>query len=500
MSRNGPSGQAASRMPLRRPSAEHDPFGAQAPQPQQQPGGYWGQQAPEYGQQQQPQGGYAGSGYGQQQSAYGQQQPYADPAYGYGQQQPAYPQQAPHAGSAYGQPQDYARDLDAQSRGFAPQAPVQPLPFDRFPAAPAAYTPAAAQPSGWPLTSQPQHGHYMPQQQHAEPPFQVGPNDHFNQPVQEYGEAEDQYEDGALGDEEEEPRSGRRTLMIVAALVGAIGIGGAMAYTYKTVFGGRPSAIKADSGPAKPKPDTTASKDVANVDRKLPNRLDGASPGAESDDSQKDPGAPNRVRLIPITPGGQPVAQPAATPPSAAPSIPGIMLDVGPQQQRPPPPSARPPVQAAMPQQVPTAPPAAAPARPAAAPVRTVMVNPSSPEPAATPAPAPKKTAKAPVAKANASPDGPTASLATPPTGAGYVAVLASQKTRMDALKMFADLQQKYGDVLGTKTPDVQEANLGDKGMWYRAVVGPPGSRDGASSLCVQLKAAGYNGCWVTAY
>ena len=100
----------------------------------------------------------------------------------------------------------------------------------------------------------------------------------------------------------------------------------------------------------------------------------------------------------------------------------------------------------------------------------------------------------------NSSPDGPsTASLSTP-TGAGYVAVLTSQKTRMDALKMFADLQQKYGDVLGTKTPDVQEANLGDKGMWYRAVVGPPGSKDGANNVCSQLKSAGYNGCWVTAY
>jgi hypothetical protein len=70
----------------------------------------------------------------------------------------------------------------------------------------------------------------------------------------------------------------------------------------------------------------------------------------------------------------------------------------------------------------------------------------------------------------------------------------------MDALRAFADLQQKYGDVLGTKTPDVQEANLGEKGVWYRAVVGPPASRDAASDICQQLKSAGYAGCWVTAY
>ena len=81
----------------------------------------------------------------------------------------------------------------------------------------------------------------------------------------------------------------------------------------------------------------------------------------------------------------------------------------------------------------------------------------------------------------------------------GYVAVLSSQKSRMDALKAFADLQQKYGDVLSSKTPDVHEANLGDKGVWFRAVVGPPVSRDAASGICSQLKAAGYAGCWVTA-
>jgi hypothetical protein len=96
-----------------------------------------------------------------------------------------------------------------------------------------------------------------------------------------------------------------------------------------------------------------------------------------------------------------------------------------------------------------------------------------------------------------------TKEAAAPPTvtgTSGYVAVLASKGSRMDALKAFADLQQKYGDVLASKTPDVQEANLGDKGLWYRAVVGPPGSRDAASAVCAQLKTAGHAGCWVTAY
>jgi cell division septation protein DedD len=92
----------------------------------------------------------------------------------------------------------------------------------------------------------------------------------------------------------------------------------------------------------------------------------------------------------------------------------------------------------------------------------------------------------------------------TKTTGAGYMAVLASvpatDKSRMDALKQFADLQQKYGSALAGRTPDVQEANLGEKGTYHRLLAGPPVSREQASALCSQLKAAGYTSCWVTAY
>jgi hypothetical protein len=82
------------------------------------------------------------------------------------------------------------------------------------------------------------------------------------------------------------------------------------------------------------------------------------------------------------------------------------------------------------------------------------------------------------------------------------VAVLSSQKSSMDALKIYADLQQKYPDVLGSKTPDVQEADLSARGLgtMYRLVVGPPGSHNAARGVCTQLKTAGYEGCWVKEY
>ena len=87
-------------------------------------------------------------------------------------------------------------------------------------------------------------------------------------------------------------------------------------------------------------------------------------------------------------------------------------------------------------------------------------------------------------------------------SGLGYVAVLFTEKTSMDALKKFADMQQKYTNVLEDKTPDVQEADLSDRGLGtqYRLVVGPPGSKNSASGVCAQLKSAGYSGCWVKEY
>ena len=143
--------------------------------------------------------------------------------------------------------------------------------------------------------------------------------------------------------------------------------------------------------------------------------------------------------------------------------------------------------------------PAAAAKGQAAPPVKVVSVA-SEPPPTEVAAPPPaRKPAAAPVTKALV-PKVKQAPAATSTSGAGFVAVLASKKSRMDALKAFADLQQKYGDVLAAKTPDVQEADLGDKGVWYRAVVGPPGSREAATSVCSQLKTAGHPGCWVAAY
>jgi cell division septation protein DedD len=133
-------------------------------------------------------------------------------------------------------------------------------------------------------------------------------------------------------------------------------------------------------------------------------------------------------------------------------------------------------------------------------PAQAVRAPAAAPEPVAE---KPKPAAK-PVTKTAAISDSATSAPAPRTSGLGYVAVLASvpasNTSRIDALQQFADLQQRYGGILQNKTPDVTEANLGEKGRYHRLVVGPPGSKDGANSVCSQLKSAGYSSCWVMAY
>jgi cell division septation protein DedD len=115
----------------------------------------------------------------------------------------------------------------------------------------------------------------------------------------------------------------------------------------------------------------------------------------------------------------------------------------------------------------------------------------------------PKRVARAESGTASDAYDPGSGSVASS-GGTGYVAVLASiphsSSSRINALKRYADMQQKYSSALSGKTPDIASANLGAKGQYDRLIVGPPGSRQEASSVCAELKAQGYSSCWVTSY
>ncbi len=326
--------------------------------------------------------------------------------------------------------------------------------------------------------------------------------------------------------EYDEPRRGSWVLRIAGAIVVAVGLGYGLAQGYKMILGSPSDAttpvVKGESEPAKTMPTDPGGKQFAHADSKVMGRLGDGAP-ASSDETgsatpaDTDTSGTRKVQTVVVGRDGAivPPAAPAAAAESAPPpgdgvSVPGLTVIDGFGGRYP-----------GNNNNVTTA--AVPPQKPAAAPASKTVVNPPAKHAkakAATPPPAPAAEADAaaieetpaPAAKAPAAAKKQVAAAdpgaAAPTAGSsgtnGYVVVLASipasGNSRLDALKRFADMQQKYGAVLANKTPEVQEANLGDKGMFNRLLVGPPGSRTQASQLCTELKAAGYKDCWVTAY
>ena len=484
-----------------------------------------------------------------QQPAYQPHMPATPPpaAQGYGQQ-------------GYGLPDPRAHGVQQASHQAAPQqqwSPQQPAArgFDNYlqqpVAAPAASPYRAADPrhhevepslSDWAQQGQAGQPHGNQGYDYADPNGYNEPG--FAQPAG--GDLEQQYaDDDGQEYEVEEPSRIRRPVMIAAALAGAILVGGGLAYGYKSFLGGAPGGtpptVKSASAPSKTKPADAGGTQFAHTDSKIMGRLgDGASPsGVPSSDASPGETDANGVRKVkPLVigrdgsiqaPADAPAvaesaspAQPSATTPAPSVSVPGMMVvdALGPRANAGSAPAAAAPVQvaaaASAPQKLVVTPPA--PAKPAvvakaAAPTaRELPEATGSIEPAQAPvvkkATTTKKVAAATVNDAFSTATGAPAAAAAPVTAAtggnGFVAVLASvprsANSRMDALKRFADMQQKYGSVLGGKTPDVAEADLGAKGAYHRLVVGPPASREQASTLCSQLKAQGYADCWVTSY
>ena len=85
----------------------------------------------------------------------------------------------------------------------------------------------------------------------------------------------------------------------------------------------------------------------------------------------------------------------------------------------------------------------------------------------------------------------PAPAAPAPSAGGGYVVQVSSQKSEADAQASFRSLQGKFPAVLGSRSPLIKRADLGEKGVYYRAMVGPFGSPDEASQFCGNLKTAG---------
>jgi hypothetical protein len=85
------------------------------------------------------------------------------------------------------------------------------------------------------------------------------------------------------------------------------------------------------------------------------------------------------------------------------------------------------------------------------------------------------------------------ASTSPAASGGGYAVQVSSQRNEKEVQSSFRELQAKYPKLLGGHEPMVRRADLGAKGVYYRAMVGPFVSAEQANELCTNLKAAGGN-------
>ena len=93
-----------------------------------------------------------------------------------------------------------------------------------------------------------------------------------------------------------------------------------------------------------------------------------------------------------------------------------------------------------------------------------------------------------PMAVASAATAGGTTS-----PGGGYAVQVTSQRSEAEAQAAFRALKAKYPNQLGGREAIIHRADLGAKGIYYRALVGPFASAEAAAEMCSGLKAAGGN-------
>jgi hypothetical protein len=126
-----------------------------------------------------------------------------------------------------------------------------------------------------------------------------------------------------------------------------------------------------------------------------------------------------------------------------------------------------------------------------AAPVAATAVGPATAAPRSL-ALVPAKPAPAASVATTAPANAPTAASAT----GGAILQIGAYKSQAEADTAWKTYKSKHAALLAGATEDVQRADLGDKGTWYRLrIVGFPG-KDVASAMCDRLKADG-GGCFL---
>jgi hypothetical protein len=305
------------------------------------------------------------------------------------------------------------------------------------------------------------------------------------------------YQDGyesEVEDYDEQPRRGRLTTVVAILVLGVVGTGAAFAY--RTYMGpshsGPPPIIKADAGPNKIVPPS-----AENANKQTQDRL-AAGTGAEQLVSREE----QPVDVKDIARSGPRVVFPPlnqnANPPSTASVAPGNKLPSN---------AANGVIAGTEPRRIKTV--------SVRADGADVMASTPTSSTSATntpaPVPAPPATTRAaPSPSAHGTSGSAPLSLAPQTSGdarthvasanpaqtaelthGGYVVQVASRRNEADAKTSFRVLQSKFPSMLGSRAPLIRRADLGSRGVYYRAMVGPFGNSDEAIHFCSNLKAAG---------
>jgi hypothetical protein len=350
----------------------------------------------------------------------------------------------------------------------------------------------------------------------------------FSSPMHSAGD-DDMYDDMP-------PTRRRMGIVAIAAVFALAVIGAAGAFGYRSMFGasvssGPPPVIKADATPSKIVPAAKAKNlqndkmiydrvndrgqgekvvsreeqpvDVASRtpgfagDQSVPNQS-GSTQSGSLGPTQPGMGSgvvgsePRKIHTISIRPD-QMSAAPAGSPPAAMVRQPSERAAV-----TAPPPAVEPPPQHHTP---------VANSEPpvhrtvAAAPRNAPLsLDPDAPPPAPTrsaPARAPAVMRTAAVAQPVQI--APGASAAAPRSRnvaagggtAAYAVQISSQRSEAEAQAAFRGLQGKFPSQLGGRQPLIHRVDLGAKGIYFRAMVGPFANANEAGELCSSLKAAG---------
>jgi len=315
-------------------------------------------------------------------------------------------------------------------------------------------------------------------------------------------------------------RSASRTVLVAAMAVFAlVVVGSAGAFGYRTMFGGSvlptlPPIIKASSGPNKIALDLQAGAAAGNVQG---NATTGSTENLVSGEEQPvtieaPKAAPRVVATTPVVGNGQNSVPTGISGMPAIQNVPNRVASADPPWPASPvaavaPAAAAPAVAAA---------PLPAQASPEPKKIRTVTIRSDQtgtvpdgatstataataagaahPQSRTATAPRPAAGGAAPMSTVSGQGDTPPrVRTSTAPSGGGSYVQVTSRRSEGEAQAEFRTLQGRFPDQLNGREPIIRRADLREKGVFYRAYVGPFPTTEEAAQLCGSLKAAGQN-------